>query len=323
MIADLHLDVLTDAWMRRAVGDPDPVGDRHLPCLRAADIRVQVLPAFVADEQVPELALRVTIAQLDLARREAQQSGGAIRIVENRAELDEAIAAGAIAGVLALEGVDALGRDPGMIRSLHRLGVRIAGLTWNRSNAFADGLSDETGVGLTPLGRELLDEMAALGMALDLSHLSPFGCELALEQFGGMVLASHANADAVHHNPRNLADDVLAAIGERGGVIGLCATPAFTGPGDPAVQLARHHDHITRVAGPSSVAFGADFCDYFGMDLAALLPENPDETDLALLRQPEPDRSTFYRDVLTAVGQEADGPLAWSNAMALLERVMP
>jgi len=323
VIADLHLDVLTDAWMRRAVGDPDPVGERHLPFLQAADVRVQVLPAFVADEQVPELALRVTIAQLDLARREAEESGGALRIVDNRAELDDALASGAIAGVLALEGVDALGRDPGMIRSMHRLGVRMAGLTWNRSNAFADGLADETGVGLTPLGRELLDEMGALGMALDVSHLSPRGCELALEHFEGTVLASHSNADAVHHNPRNLADDVLAAIGERGGVVGLVATPAFTGPGDAAAQLARHHDHIARVAGPKAVAFGADFCDYFGPDVAALLPDDPGETDLALLRQPEPDRSTFYRDVLAASGQEADGPLAWSNAMALLERVLP
>jgi membrane dipeptidase len=210
-----------------------------------------------------------------------------------------------------------------MIRSMHRLGVRMAGLTWNRSNAFADGLSDETGVGLTPLGRELLDEMGALGMALDVSHLSPRGCELALEHFEGTVLASHSNADAVHRNPRNLADDVLAAIGDRGGVVGLVATPAFTGPGDAAAQLARHHDHIARVAGPTAVAFGADFCDYFGPDVAALLPDDPGETDLALLRQPEPDRSTFYRDVLAASGQDADGPLAWSNAMALLERVLP
>ena len=78
-------------------------------------------------------------------------------------------------------------------------------------------------------------------MALDLSHLSPRGCELALERYGGPVLASHANAAAVFANPRNLADDVLAGVGERGGVVGLCAIPAFVGPGDPAQRLAEHH----------------------------------------------------------------------------------
>jgi microsomal dipeptidase-like Zn-dependent dipeptidase len=87
----------------------------------------------------------------------------------------------------------------------------MAGLTWNRANAFADGLAEQTGAGITGLGFELLDEMGQLGMALDLSHLSPRGCELALERYGGPVLASHANAAAVFANPRNLADDVLAA----------------------------------------------------------------------------------------------------------------
>src|SRR3954468_19828694 len=199
------------------MGDDDAFAQRHLPMLEAAGVRVQVLPAFVDDRHLPEAALRVTLQQLDAARREAGRSDGRLRIVERTVELRQAIADGAIAGILSLEGVEALGRDPGMIRTLHRLGVRMAGLTWNRANAFADGLAEQTGAGITPLGFELLDEMAELGMALDLSHLSPHGCELALERYGGPVLASHANASSVFANPRNLADDVLAGVGGRGG----------------------------------------------------------------------------------------------------------
>jgi len=240
VIADLHLDALLDVLERRELGDDDAFAQRHLPMLEAAGVRVQVLPAFVDDRHLPESALRVTIQQLDAARREADRSDGRLRIVEGTLELREAIADGAIAGILSLEGVEALGRDPGMIRTLHRLGVRMAGLTWNRANAFADGLAEQTGAGITGLGVELLDEMAQLGMALDLSHLSPRGCELALERYGGPVLASHANAAAVFANPRNLGDDVLAGVGERGGVVGLCAIPAFVGPGDPAQRLAEH-----------------------------------------------------------------------------------
>ena len=152
----------------------------------------------------------------------------------------------------------------------------MAGLTWNRANAFADGLAEQTGAGITALGFELLDEMGQLGMALDLSHLSPRGCELALERYGGPVLASHANAAAVFANPRNLADDVLAGVGERGGVVGLCAIPAFVGPGDPTQRLAEHHRHIAAVAGADAVAFGADFCGFFGDGIdPPLLPEQP------------------------------------------------
>jgi membrane dipeptidase len=160
-------------------------------------------------------------------------------------------------------------------------------------------------------------------MALDLSHLSPRGCELALERYGGPVLASHANASSVFANPRNLADDVLAGVGERGGVVGLCAVPAFVGPGEPARRLAQHHAHISAVAGADAVAFGADFCDFFGdgMDLP-LLPEQPTDVDRLLARQAEPPRETFYAEVLLAAGQRDDGPLAWGNALRFLEGVL-
>ena len=232
--------------------------------------------------------------------------------MERTVELREAIADGAIAGILSLEGVEALGRDPGMIRTLHRLGVRMAGLTWNRANAFADGLAEQTGAGHHPLGFELLGEMEQLGIALDLSHLSPRGCELALERFGGPVLASHANAAAVFANPRNLADDVLAGVGERGGVVGLCAIPAFVGPGDPTERLAEHHAHIAAVAGADAVAFGADFCGFFGDDdrpAAAARAADRGGHDAGAAR-PEPPRETFYADVLAAAGEPAGRPLA-------------
>ena len=165
--------------------------------------------------------------------------------------------------------------------------------------------------------------MGQLGMALDLSHLSPRGCELALERYGGPVLASHANAAAVFANPRNLADDVLAGVGERGGVVGLCAIPAFVGPGDPAQRLAEHHHHIAAVAGADAVAFGADFCGFFGDGIdPPLLPEQPTDVDTMLARQAEPPRETFYADVLSATGEPHDGALAWGNAVRFLEGVL-
>ena len=256
MIVDLHLDALLDMFERESLGDVDAFAQRHLPDLRAAGVRVQVLPVFVPDQYLPDAALRVTIAQLDGARRAAERSDGALAIVETAAELREALAGDAIAGVLALEGVEALGRDPRMLSPLRRLGVRMAGLTWNRANAFADGVGEDGGAGVTALGLELLDRMAELGIALDLSHLSRRGCAIALERFAGPVLASHANADAVHRSPRNLTDEVLDELGRRDGVVGLCAVPAFVGDGDPHARLAEHHAHIVARAGAGAVAFG-------------------------------------------------------------------
>jgi membrane dipeptidase len=319
VIADLHLDALLDVVEREDRGDRDVFARRHLPDLRAAEVRVQVLPAFVPDELVSDGALRYAIRQLDAGRREAERSDGELRIVETRQELRAALDDGAIAGILALEGAEPLGRDPGMLRTFHRLGVRMIGLTWNRANAFADGVGEPDGPGITALGLELLAGMEELGVALDLSHLSPRGCEVALERFGGAVLASHANARTVYASPRNLGDDVLRGVGERGGVVGLCAVPAFVGAGHFAERLAEHHRHIAGLAGPAALAFGADFCDFFGDIDPPLLPEEPTETDLELAGTGEPPRDAFYREVLSAVGEQPDGPLASANALRFLE----
>ena len=55
-----------------------------------------------------------------------------------------------------MEGAEALGREPDLVHVFHQLGVRMIGLTWNRSNEFADGLAEDRGVGITPLGERLL-----------------------------------------------------------------------------------------------------------------------------------------------------------------------
>jgi membrane dipeptidase len=199
-------------------------------------------------------------------------------------------------------------------------------LTWNHANAFADGVGADTGRGITAAGRRLLAQMEELGIALDLSHLAPTACRAALDVFEGTVLASHANADAVHHSPRNLSDDLLSEIGARGGVVGLAAIPAFVGAGDYAERLAAHHAHVERVAGPGAAAFGADFCAYFGSSEGPLLAAHPSAEDESLAATPEPPREVFYDRVCEAVaarsGEAAIEPLRRGNAMHLLERVL-
>jgi membrane dipeptidase len=322
VIVDLHLDALLDIIEREDRGDSDVFARRHLPALRAADVRVQVLPVFIPQEFIPESALRCAIRQLDAARREEERLGGALRIVETAGELRNALDDGATAGILALEGAEPLGRDPSLLRTFHRLGVRMIGLTWNHANAFADGVGEPGGPGITSLGLELLAGMEEHGVALDLSHLSPRGCEVALERFGGAVLASHANARTVYESPRNLGDDVLRGVGERRGVVGLCAVPAFVGAGPFAERLAAHHQHIAGLAGAEAPAFGADFCDFFGDIDGPIMPDRPTDTDLELAGTPEPPRDAFYQQVLAAVGERLGGRLASANALRFLEEAL-
>jgi membrane dipeptidase len=319
---DLHSDLLAEVVAQRQSGRADVMRADHLPALRAAGVRVQVLAIFTPSVLVGEGALRHALRHADAARREEEDSGGAFRLVDDLAGLEGALRDGAIAGILSLEGAEPLGREPSLLGPLRRLGVRLSGLTWNRANAFADGATEDRGAGLTALGERLLDEMAALGVAADVSHLTRRAAAEVIERAPGAVFASHSNAAALHPTVRNLDDDLIRAVGERGGVVGVNAVRSFLGPGEPAEVAARHARHVAEVAGTTVPAVGAD--------LLAFMPERypepagtslPGDADQALKALPEAPRESFHPDLGRHLG--ALGPAVLEeNALAFLRRVL-
>lgn len=328
MIADLHSDLLLDVADRRVTGERDVFRRRHLPALAAAGVRVQLLAVYCPTQLLPELALRHALRLIDAAHREADESDGALRLVGTAHELDEALAEGAVAGILTLEGAEPLGREPELVTTFARLGVRSISLTWNRANDFADGATEDRGAGITPAGRRLLAEMADAGVALDLSHLTERAAHDALAQAPGPVFASHSNTSGVYPTLRNLPDDIVRGIAERGGVCGINMIPVFLGPGAPGDAAAAHRDHLAAVGGPTLPAMGADFVAYLGEGPAEphhLRP--PEGVDPTLADTAEPARETAYAEVRTAVaaraGAEAADALMAGNALAFLRRALP
>jgi membrane dipeptidase len=319
---DLHSDLLADVVVRRLAGERDVMRRLHLPALRAAGVGVQVLAIFTPTALIGDGALRHALRHVDAALREENESGGELRLVADAAGLDAAIGDGAVAGILSLEGVEPLGREPSLLAPLRRLGLRLAGLTWNRANDFADGAVEDRGAGLTPLGMRLLDEMAALGIAVDLSHLTRRAAADCLERAPGAVLASHSNASALHRTVRNIDDDQLRAIGERGGVVGVNAQRAFLGSGAPATLAAAHARHIAAVAGDAVPAVGADLVAF----LPDAFPEAPTlglpaDVDRSLQALPEAPRETFHLDLAGELGDRAPAVLE-ENALRFLRRLL-
>jgi membrane dipeptidase len=282
-----------------------------------------VLAIFVESVFLPEGALRQALRMIDAARREEDESQGEMRLVRTARELDAALEAGALACILALEGVEPLGRDPELIGPLAHLGVRMAGLTWNRATPFADGLGEDSGRGITMLGEALLGELAGHGVALDLAHLSPRGTEGALETYTGPILCSHANARSVYDNPRNLTDDVLREIAARGGVAGLCMQRVFLGPGEVPEAVAAHHARM-RSIDPRLPAFGADFTAFLP---EAAAPDRPGiglpaGSDRSLNDRPEAPRETVYAAALELIGPAQAEAVASANALRFLRSAL-
>ena len=165
------------------------------------------------------------------------------------------------------------------LHNWHRLGVRVASLTHGEGkstgspwalqidSSFFGYLSPgerrllrRRARGLTPFAREALDLAADLGIAVDLAHANEAAFWDALEYARGPVCYTHGDCYALCPHARNLTDEMMGALADRGGVMGLCFHRGFVAQEQPTVaRLADHFMHALEKAGEDHVGIGSDF----------------------------------------------------------------
>jgi membrane dipeptidase len=146
------------------------------------------------------------------------------------------------------------------VRAAHERGLRMIGLTHFQSSSAAHPMTVPAfdGQGLTDFGRELVAEMERLRMVVDLAHVNAAGVDEALERMTRPFVVSHSACRGVHDNARNLTDEQIRRMAERGGVIGIAAGRSFVGR--PGVSgFLDHVEHALRVGGSDCVAIGSDW----------------------------------------------------------------
>jgi len=262
-ITDAHCDtlmLLTGPHPAAEGLDQDMPGQLDLPRLLAAGVGLQFFALFAQPADGEGLSLRRILEMIAQFHRSVARSDGRLRPVLSARDVEPV--AGTVGGLLAVEGLSAIGAATSLVEVLHRLGVRSAMLTWNERNALADGAFEQTsGGGLSGAGREVVREMQRLHMVLDVSHLGEKGFWDLLECFDGPFIASHSNARALCDHPRNLRDEQLKALAARGGVVGMNFYTQFLVPDGPATlgDLMRHIRYIADLVGPRHVGLGSDF----------------------------------------------------------------
>jgi membrane dipeptidase len=169
-------------------------------------------------------AMELLQATLEQVKRHPQE----LALCVCPADILKAHASGRFGVLLGLEGGHAIEASLDRLREFYRLGVRYMTLTWNNNNAWADASNDvELHGGLTEFGREVIREMNRLGMMIDVSHVSDSTFRDVLALSAAPVIASHSNARAVTHARRNLTDEQLRSLADRGGVAMVNFFPAF------------------------------------------------------------------------------------------------
>jgi membrane dipeptidase len=259
VIADAHVDLLLElAHREHRLGESGVFARTWLPLLEAGDVGLQVCPVFVDLEYQPEGSLREALRQVTALQHLLRENPDRVLQVRCRSDLDAAGRDGRIGLMLALEGVEPFGYEVATADLFWELGLRMAGLTWNRRNPFADGAADEGG--LSGLGRRLLARFAELGVILDLAHASPQLFDECLATFEGRLLVTHAGCRAVHDTPRNLSDEQLRALARRGGIFGLMIHPLAIDPVAPTIErVVDHLDHAASVIGADRLCLAGDW----------------------------------------------------------------
>lgn len=225
-----------------------------------AGIDLQVFALFVGPKYNPAEQLAHIVSMIDMFYNTVC-ANGQMRPILAKGDLARNVELGVRSGMLLIEGGDCMQSELGILRMLYKLGVRAIGLTWNNGNCIADGVGEQEDRGLTAFGHEVIREMNRLGMVVDVAHLAPKGFWDVMKIAQAPVIASHANAKAIHNHRRNLDDDQLRAVFETGGLVGMTYVPYFVAEGDAVSidDLMRHIDHLLALGGEDHIGLGSDF----------------------------------------------------------------
>jgi membrane dipeptidase len=186
---------------------------------------------------------------------------------------------GKVAALAGIEGGQALEGSLDNLAGFAERGVRTLGLVHFSVNAIASpayGVGARPERGLTQFGRDAIAEMNRLGVIVDLAHINRTGFFEALAASADPVMVTHTGLAGVHAHWRNIDDEQLRAVGDRGGAVGIIFAPRYLG-GRSIEAVVDHIVHVIDVAGEDVPALGSDFDGFVippaGLEDASMLPQ--------------------------------------------------
>jgi membrane dipeptidase len=152
--------------------------------------------------------------------------------------------------------------DIGLVEICHQLGIRFMQLTYNNQSLLATGCYEDADTGLTRMGKQVVTEMNRVGMVIDMSHSADRSTLEAIEHSTRPIAITHANPDWWHPALRNKSDEVLRALTDKGGMLGLSVYPHHLA-GGTACTLDSFCRMIAEAAlryGAENLGIGTDLC---------------------------------------------------------------
>lgn len=230
--------------------------------LKKAKAKAQVFAHFI-ELNIVENPYTEFINMYNNFISEIKENEGSIEIVRNLNELENVNNKGKIGAFLSIEEGEVLEGKVERVEELYNMGIRFITLTWNFKNSigYPNAGYKYKDYGLTEKGKEIVLEMERVGIIPDCSHLSDGGFYDLIDICKKPFIATHSNARAITDHSRNLTDDMIVKLAEKGGVMGLNFCAPFLGSEKvPSINsMIKHIKHTRNVGGIDVLALGTDF----------------------------------------------------------------
>lgn len=288
VVFDLHADTpklmhrlgydIAARHERRRPRQASYFGHVDLPRMREGGLAAQVFGLWTFP--YPERGCARSVhGQLDALDRAVDKHPDQIERCLSGDDVRRAHRTGKVAALAGIEGGQALEGSLEHLADFATRGVRTLGLVHFSVNAIATpayGVGARAERGLTDFGRDVIAEMNRLGMIVDLAHINRTGFFEALAASAHPVLVTHTGVAGVHAHWRNIDDEQLRALGQRGGAAGIIFAPRYLG-GRTVDAVVDHIVHVIDVAGEDVPALGSDFDGFVippsGLEDASMLPQ--------------------------------------------------
>src|SRR5262249_52440017 len=230
---DSHIDTIQRGVMGEALGERHDVGHVDLPRLREGEMHAPFCALWVPVFFRGAEAVRRTLDLRDAMQSLLDTYKGQVELATTAADIERIVKAHKISAFLTIEGGHTIEDDLRVLRMYYRLGIRSMTLTHARNTNWADSSSDTPAHnGLTDFGKEVVREMNRLGMIVDLAHVSDKTFYDALAVTTKPVIVSHSSMRAISNVPRNVSDEMVRALANNGGVVGINFGMGFINPKD-------------------------------------------------------------------------------------------
>ena len=227
-VFDSHVDTPSQLIRLRNLGIDNRYGHVDFPKLRRGGVGGSFFALYTPAEMAPDAATRYALEMVSAVYDAVDANPDYAALAFSPEDAETNAKDGVISVFIGMENGSPIQQSLSMLRTFYRLGVSYVTLTHNGDNAIADSAAEgKRWHGLSPFGKEVVAEMNALGMMVDLSHASDETFWDCIRLSRAPVIATHSCCRALCNHRRNLTDEMLQALGEKDGYVGINFYPAF------------------------------------------------------------------------------------------------